>query len=198
MQNIHVLALCTSPRKNGNTYTLVEEAIKGCKSVGATAEIISIKGKKLTPCQGCSVCQNGKICPLQDDVLDILQKMQRADVILMASPVFFYDVTAQCKIIIDRSYAVQALNGNKVGGIFITAGSMGGASAVNTLQMFYTVQGITSAGYVVSLGKTTDNIKAMHSAFELGIKCVNLSKTMKISSEHFLMHNHFAYGTHTK
>ncbi len=198
MQKIHVLALNTSPKSKGNTSALLQEAIKGCESVGATTENISIKGKKLTPCQGCSVCQSGKSCPLQDDVPEILQKMQTADVILLASPTFFYNVTAQCKIIMDRSYAVQPLNGNKVSGIFITAGSMGTSAAVNSCNMFFTVHGITSAGYVSSLGKTQDNSKAMQSAYDLGVKTIMMAQALKDAPQVFGMHSHYAYGTHTK
>ncbi len=198
MKKMHVLALNTSPKSNGNTFALLQEAIKGCESLGATTEIVSVKGKQLTPCQGCSVCQSCKKCPLQDDVPEILQKMQVADVILLASPTFFYNVTAQCKIIMDRSYAVQPLNGNKVGGIFITAGSMGTSAAVNSCNMFFTVHGVISAGYVSSLGKTQDNLKAMQSSYDLGIKTVIMAESLKEAPQVFGMHNHYAHGTHTK
>ncbi len=124
--------------------------------------------------------------------------MKEADVVLMGSPIFFYDVTSQCKMIIDRSYAVQPLNQNKVGGILLTAGSMGGSSALSTLNMFFTVQGITSAGYVLSLGETKNNEKGLQSAFDLGIKAVNMAKTLKETPHDFGMHNHYAYGTHTR
>ncbi len=64
--------------------------------------------------------------------------------------------------------------------------------------MFFTMQGITSAGYVLSLGETQLNDKALQSAFGLGVKAVNMAKTLKDAPHDFDMHNHYAYGTHTK
>ncbi len=64
MHKIHVLALNTNPKNKGNAFVLLQDAIKGCESMGATTESVSVKGKKLTPCQGCSICQSGKICPV--------------------------------------------------------------------------------------------------------------------------------------
>ncbi len=124
--------------------------------------------------------------------------MKYAEVILIGSPIFFYDVTSQCKMIIDRSYAVQPLNHNKVGGILLTAGSMGGSSALSTLNMFFTAHGVTTAGYVLSLGETKNNTKALQSAFDLGVKTVKMAMTLKNAPHDFNMHNHYAYGTHTK
>lgn len=191
-----VLAICTSPRNGKNTHQLLEKALEGCQSQGAETQLYTIADKTLTPCRGCSACQIVHHCPLDDDITALLEKMKEAHVIFIGSPVFFYNVTAQCKMIIDRSYAVQPLNGNKVGGIFLTAGSMGGSSALATLNQFFTVHGITNAGFVESLGKTYRNEKAQQSAYDLGVKAVQLA-TALAQAPPITAHNHFAYGTHT-
>lgn len=198
MNEINVLAISASPRKKKNTQTLLDEAFKGCKSAGAEVESICVSDIEMTPCAGCMACQKTGKCHINDGISVVLNKMQAADVILIGTPVFFYNVTAQCKMIIDRSHAVQPLNGNKVGGMLITAGSMGSSSAIDSLNMFFTVQGITSAGYVSSLGNTTENPKALKSAYDLGVKSVKMAEALKAAPACFNMHDHFAYGTHTK
>lgn len=198
MRTIKTLAISASPRKFKNTYALLSETLKGCESVGSEVELISVSGLDMNPCVGCSMCQKKGKCHIDDGISVVLNKMQAADVILIGTPVFFYNVTAQCKMLIDRSYAVQPLNGNKVGGIVVSAASMGSSAALNTLEMFFTVQGITSAGYVSSLGDPEENIKGMKSAYDLGIKSVKMAEALKDAPQCFGMHNHYAYGTHTK
>lgn len=197
-KNIKVLAVSTSPRKKKNTQELVEAALSGCQSTGAETELICVSDLEMKPCIGCKVCQKTGKCHIKDGIAAVLKKMVEADVILIGSPVFFYNITAQCKMIIDRSHAVQPLNGNKVGGMLITAGSMGSTEAINSLNMFLTVHGITSAGYVSSLGYSIENPKALESARELGMKAVKMATALKDAPACFDMHDHFAYGTHTK
>ncbi|MCH4889217.1 flavodoxin family protein [Acidaminobacter sp. JC074] len=192
-----IIGICMSPRKNSETAKLLTEALRGAAFEGAEVELIKIDDKKISPCTACSYCSKYSSCYKEDDLKLILDKMNEADGIIIGSPVYFYDVTAQCKMLIDRSISIQPINGNKVGGIITVAGSLGHSEAIKTLNMFYSVQGITSAGFVSSYGEVDDKPRAKASAFELGIKMVKMSNVLK-NSEAFTMHNHYAFGTHTK
>ena len=98
-----VLILSSSPRRGGNSDTLCEEFMRGAVDSGHQAEKIFMGAKIIHPCTGCSVCsQYGKPCPQKDDAAEIIEKMLAADVIVMATPVYFYAMSAQMKTLIDR------------------------------------------------------------------------------------------------
>lgn len=101
-----VLILSGSPRKGGNSDLLCDEFMKGAKESGNDVEKIFIRNKKIAPCNACYYCRdnNGK-CAIQDDMSEILDKILNADVIVMASPVYFYSINAQMKAVIDRCVA---------------------------------------------------------------------------------------------
>ena len=98
-----VLVLSSSPRKGGNSDLLCDQFMMGAQDGGHLAEKIFLKDKKINYCTGCGTCLNGKKrCPQKDDMADILDKMIAADVIVMATPVYFYTMNAQMKTLIDR------------------------------------------------------------------------------------------------
>ena len=98
-----VLILSSSPRKGGNSDTLCNEFMRGAIDAGNNIEKICLRDKKINYCTGCSVCsQYGKPCPQKDDAAEIIAKMLDADVIVMATPVYFYTMSAQMKTLIDR------------------------------------------------------------------------------------------------
>ncbi len=101
-----VLVLSGSPRKAGNSDVLCDQFILGAKEVGNQAKKIFLRDKKINYCVGCMAClAHKKPCPQKDDMADILQKMIEADVIVMATPVYFYTMDAQMKTLIDRCAA---------------------------------------------------------------------------------------------
>lgn len=101
-----VLILSGSPRKGGNSDLLCDEFMKGAQESGNQVEKIFLRSKKVTFCNACYYCKDhdGQ-CAIQDDMGEILDKMQEADVIVMASPVYFYSIDAQMKAVIDRCVA---------------------------------------------------------------------------------------------
>lgn len=101
----NVLILSSSPRRNGNSDLLCDRFLEGAKSSGHTVEKIFIKDKNINYCTGCSSCSMGKSCPQKDDMPEILEKMINADVIVMATPVYFYTMCGQMKTFIDRTCA---------------------------------------------------------------------------------------------
>ena len=98
-----VLIVSSSPRRGGNSDLLCDQFAKGAIEAGNPAEKIFLKDKKINYCTGCGTCLNGKKpCPQKDDMAEILAKMVKADVIVMATPVYFYTMCGQMKTFIDR------------------------------------------------------------------------------------------------
>ena len=102
----NVLIISGSPRMGGNSDLLCDEFMKGAIDGGNEAEKIFLRDKKVAPCNACYYCaQSGGQCAIKDDMAEILDKMQAADVIVMSSPVYFYSIDAQMKAVIDRCVA---------------------------------------------------------------------------------------------
>lgn len=102
----NILVLSASPRKDGNSDLLCDEFIKGAIEAGKQVEKIFLADKQINYCIACESCRkNNGICIWKDDIADILEKMINADVIVMATPVYFYTMNAQIKTLIDRTVA---------------------------------------------------------------------------------------------
>lgn len=101
-----VLILSGSPRRGGNSDLLCDEFACGAREAGHDVEKIFVSSQKIAPCLGCYACKkHAGECVQKDDMAEILQKMIAADVLVLASPVYFYAVSAQIKALIDRSVA---------------------------------------------------------------------------------------------
>ena len=98
-----ILVLSSSFRKGGNSDTLCDQFVKGAVEAGHQVEKIFINDKKIGYCHGCGVCNTTHKCVLHDDMAEILDKMVQADVIVMATPVYFYSMNGQMKTLIDRT-----------------------------------------------------------------------------------------------
>ena len=102
--NKNVLVLSSSPRRGGNSDLLCDQFVIGATESGHRVEKIFLKDKKINYCTGCGTCFNrDKSCPQKDDMTEILEKMVSADVIVMATPVYFYTMCGQMKTLIDRT-----------------------------------------------------------------------------------------------
>ena len=101
-----VLILSGSPRKGGNSDILCDQFAKGAQEAGNHVEKIRVADKKIGYCHACYYCRDhAGVCAIKDDMAEILQKMIDADVIVLASPVYFYSIDAQLKAVIDRTVA---------------------------------------------------------------------------------------------
>ena len=103
-----VLTLLGSPRKGGNSDTLARLIGKSIEEGGGTVEYVYLNGLNLRPCQGCGGCEKSGVCILKDDMGAIYDAVDQADRILLVSPVYFYGLSAQCKIFGDRMQAPWA------------------------------------------------------------------------------------------
>ena len=99
---MNILILSGSPRKGGNTELLAEAFAKGA-SAQHHVEIVFVRDYKVNPCLGCNACfKTNGICAQKDDMAMIYEKMNKADVLVIASPVYFCGISAQLKAVIDR------------------------------------------------------------------------------------------------
>lgn len=98
-----ILIISGSPRKGGNSDILSNEFIKGAQQSGNITEKIYLRDKKIGFCTGCYGCRDTHKCVQKDDMTEILEKMALADVVVLATPVYFYMMNAQMKVMIDRT-----------------------------------------------------------------------------------------------
>ncbi len=137
-----ILVLSSSPRKGGNSDLLCEQFMAGTKDAGHHAEKIFVKDKKIHYCTGCCTCLNeGKPCPQKDDMGEVLEKMIAADVIVMATPVYFYTMCGQMKTLIDRCCSRYMEITNKEFYFIMTAADANKRAMERTLEEF---RGFTS------------------------------------------------------
>ncbi len=103
-----VLGIAGSPRRGGNTDLLLAEFMRGAASKGAEVKTIVLNDLSISPCQHCDTCLKTGRCKIEDDMQMVYDEMERADRIVLASPVQFMGVTAQMKTMIDRCQALWA------------------------------------------------------------------------------------------
>lgn len=99
----HVLVISSSLRKNSNSEALADEFLKGAEAAGHHTEKISLQGMNIRFCIGCLACQKTGTCVIDDDSREITRKMQNADVLVFATPVYYYSVCGQLKTMLDRA-----------------------------------------------------------------------------------------------
>ena len=171
-----VLILSGSPRKHGNSDLLCDEFMRGALEAGHEVEKIRVQEKKIANCIACYACQDTGICAIKDDMADIMQKMIDCDVMVLASPVYFYSIDAQLKAVIDRSVCRWTEVKNKEMYYIMTAADTEQASMETTLACFRgyadCVEGAVEKGIIYGPGVyQAGEIKAtnhMQEAYNLG------------------------------
>ena len=178
-----VLGIVCSPRKGGNTEILVQEALSSAQTCGAETELITVCDKDIKPCDGCLSCEKTGNCHIKDDMQEIYRKLLDADGIIWGTPVYFFNVTAQAKTLIDRSYALYTNNNrltNKVGGVISVGAGLGNASVWNHFNTFFSVHHMFStdfvSGYASKKGEILKDKHAMAASRELGKQIVLMAK----------------------
>ncbi|HUL20486.1 MAG TPA: flavodoxin family protein [Thermodesulfobacteriota bacterium] len=194
-----VLGIFGSPRRGGNTELLLEEALKGAEKEGAKAERLYLSDFAITPCKECHGCDATGNCVILDDMQKIYSKLLEADVVILASPIFFYGVTAWAKSLIDRTqplwirkYLLKdsslAKGGKRRKGFFISVGATKGPKvfdgATLTVKYFFDVLNAEYVGELVFRGVEAkgDILKhpgALQQAFEAGRSLVSGLKEEK-------------------
>lgn len=171
-----VLILSSSPRKNGNSDILCDEFARGAVESGHMVEKIRVAERNIGYCKACYACRGTGICAIKDDMAEIMQKMIDCDVMVLASPVYFYSIDAQLKAVIDRSVARWTEVKDKEFYYIVTAADGEKASAETTLACFRgyadCVEGAKEMGIVYGMGVyekgEIKNTEAMLEAYKMG------------------------------
>jgi multimeric flavodoxin WrbA len=174
-----------SPRENGNSAALAGETAKGIIQAGSECESFFLHKMNINPCNACDKCRDSieDPCIVDDDMQIIYPKLRQAEVLVIASPVYFASVSAQTKIFMDRCYALggpvdSALKGKLIGTILTYEDPDPFVSgAVNALRMFQDVFNYVGAtiignvyGSALDPGEIKSNHEVMKKAFDLGKK----------------------------
>lgn len=188
-----VLGLFGSPRRGGNTDLLLEEMLKGAESQGAKIEKIFLSEYDISGCRECRSCEATGNCVIQDQMQEIYPRLMAADYIILASPIFFYGVTAQAKRMIDRCQALWAQKyvlkktsmpekeKVKRKGWFLSVGGSRGArvfeGAILTARYFFDALNVQYAGELTfrkidAKGSIKKHPTALKEAFEAGQRLV--------------------------
>ena len=171
-----VLILSGSPRKQGNSDLLCDEFMRGALEAGHDVEKIRVQEKRIACCAACYACRDTGICAIKDDMADIMQKMIDCDVMVLASPVYFYSIDAQLKAVIDRSVCRWMEVKNKEMYYIMTAADTDRGSMDTTLACFRgyadCVEGAVEKGIIYGTGVyhagEIKNKKVMQEAYEMG------------------------------
>lgn len=173
----NILILEGSPRVGGNSDILTDEFIKGAKESGHNCEKIYLHKLHMEFCLGCLACQETHKCVIDDDVSEVLDKMVNADVIVMASPVYYYSMSGQMKTFIDRSNprCKEAVGKDFY---FIFSAFTPHKSHLDTIKLDFesylkclnepTIKGMVDGTNATLVGEIKNNEEAMTQAYELG------------------------------
>lgn len=107
-----ILIISTSLRSKSNSHLLAEEFARGAKEVGNEVELVSLRNAPIAFCRGCLACQKTGKCVIDDAAVAIADKMARAEVIVWATPVYYYSVSGQMKTLIDRANSLYTRDYN--------------------------------------------------------------------------------------
>ena len=192
-----IVIIEASPRKNGNSTILAQEVAAGATSAGALVDIVCLADCKIGPCIACDACQESlkTDCVIHDDMASLYPRLREADVIVYATPVYWFTVSAQMKLFMDRCYALMYAStvpgddgepvytvecdlGSKKLAVVLTYGDVdpfvsGAVNAIRTYQDMARFVGSEIAsivyGSAFAEGEVADNQTLMKQAHDLGV-----------------------------
>jgi multimeric flavodoxin WrbA len=188
--NMKVLGIMGSPRRQSNTEILLDKALEGAREAGAEVEKVLVSKLKIAPCLEIYACRKDGNCAIKDDMQSLYKKLLEADHVILASPMFFYGVTSQAKAIIDRCQALwvrkHVLGMGKEDkrerrGVFISVGATRGKKlfdgAMLTVKYFFDAIGVKYSGDLLirgidNKGQIGEHPEALEDAFRLGQELV--------------------------
>lgn len=173
-----VLIISTSLRNNSNSDILARECERGARDAGLDVDYVSLKGKEIKYCIGCMSCQKTNKCILKDDVADIIAKVKDAEVIVYATPIYYYEMSGQMKTLLDRLNPLYTSD-YKFRDIYMIATAADDSDttfdkAYSGLQGWVdcfdkaSLKGKVVAGGVDEAGSVNDFVDIKNKAYELG------------------------------
>ena len=115
MSNKQILILKSSPRKRANSSILADQVAAGARDAGAAVESFDLHSLNIRPCDACDFCQGAAECVINDDMQMLYPKLRAADAIVVASPIYWFTLSAQAKLCIDRWYALEGSRRQRAG-----------------------------------------------------------------------------------
>ena len=188
-----ILGILGSPRSKGNSDILLDRALKGAAEVGAEAQKLILNDLKSRACQGCNDCHEDGCCVQRDDLIAVYELLEKADAVIIASPIYFSGLSSQTKMLIDRCQCLWIRN-EKLGryssetrkrrGAFIAVGGDEKAvfrHAVGEIRAFYCAIGLVYDGEILlpgveSKGEVLSHPKALAEAERLGNRLASNSE----------------------
>jgi len=181
---IRVCALAASPRRGGNSETLLDAFLAGATQAGATIEKIHLAELRIQPCDAGEDCYQTGDCHIDDDAVLVQEKLLAADIVVLATPVYFYAVTTHAKLLIDRCQALWArINilgrgrpGPRGKGVLLSVAATAGERSFEGVRLttrywmdtFYTdlvaercLQGIDAKGDIVNRSDILDDVRQL-------------------------------------
>jgi multimeric flavodoxin WrbA len=161
-----VVAFNGSPRKDGNTTILINHVFRELKKEGVETELVQLSGREIHGCIACYKCFENKDrrCAVKTDIAnECIEKMIEADGIILGSPVYFTDVTAEMKALIDRAGFVSSANGgmykNKVGAVVVAVRRSGATHTLDTMSHFFLATQMIIIGRAIGVGREKGEVE---------------------------------------
>ena len=176
---MRVLAFQGSPRSSGNTAVLLAEVVKGAREAGADVKEVTLHGKKIAPCTSCYACKapGAAGCVIRDDMDGIYDDVMKADVLLFGTPIYWWSVSAQMKLLWDRFFALdydRAMKGKRAA-LVLTYGSElpnlgpeGTEAAFRDICLYLSMECVGVVGACTESIPAAENAGAMKAARDLG------------------------------
>jgi len=185
MTGKRILVAKGSPREKGNSSLLADQLVEGARASGAEVEVFILQNMNIQACNACDACQespeNG--CILEDDMQTLYPKLRQADAIAIATPVYWFTMSAQTKLFIDRWYALESPQGNalkgKTFGIILTYGdtdpvTSGAINAIRSFEDMFRYLKADIAGFLYGSANQAGEIRnqrdLLERAYKLGQK----------------------------
>ena len=167
---VMVLGILGSPRPKGNTATLLEAFLKGARDVGAETVLLDAAGMVISGCKACNDCRDTGICVIYDEMGMVYNAIQRADVLVLATPLYFSGMSSQLKTVIDRCQCLWQIARKRNApsaklGYLLSVGAMENANFKNVLsevRSFFLGVGISFQGEITVPGVESEGDMRAH------------------------------------
>ncbi|HQO39877.1 MAG TPA: flavodoxin family protein [Spirochaetota bacterium] len=177
-----IVSFLGSPKKKGNTAALLDSVLKGLhESAVVESEYFFLHDMKIAPCNGCDACKkaNSTGCVIRDDMDLIYAALRKADIIILATPIYWWSVTAQMKLMIDRIYGMDFKCGRKKIALLMTYGGELPNSGPETLEKLFVeicdylkMEAAGTLGVCTETLTVSKNEKALQDGLSFGAKLV--------------------------
>jgi multimeric flavodoxin WrbA len=207
-----ILAIYGSPRRNGNTSALLKSAVQGAIAAGASVDEIVLRDLKMSPCLEIYGCKQTGRCAIQDDFQLIYDRIVQCDGLILASPIFFYTVSAHTKILMDRCQSFwvrkywmkEPISKEKVAprkGLFISAGATKGKKlfdgALLTVRYFFDPLDMDLWGTLLFRGLDFEGDVSKHSAYLEEASAAGRNLSLALAGESSVPHEPVSLGSQT-